>query len=138
MYQIWTKGREFKSIIGSSPGSPSYNHYMRLFVLSGIDILITIPFNVWYFATWFPVAIPWPGWKSIHSGWSHIPLVTLADLTSNPSAFYQFEMSRWIWVAYGFIFFGLLGVSPGARMHYASAWQYLLCWRGGFSRKSSR
>jgi Pheromone A receptor len=139
MYHIWTGGREVKSILGCSTGSPSYNHYTRLLMLSGIDILVTIPFNIWYFTTWFPI-YPWPGWNAIHSSWSYMTLTT-AELTKIPSMFYEHEITRWMYVVYGFIFFGLFGVVAEVWTYYASAWQYvskIFCWQTGHPRESSR
>jgi pheromone a factor receptor len=126
MYCIWTKGREVKSILGSSssPGSAGYNHYIRLFMLSGIDILITIPFNIWYLTTYFHAPfLPWPGWTAIHTNWSHPLLFPLAKLGSQN--LYQVEAARWVCVVYGLVFFGLFGVATEAKKHYASAWQHV-------------
>jgi hypothetical protein len=93
-------------------------------MLSGIDILvnilITIPFNIWYSTAWFPT-YPWPGWNAIHRNWSYT--------------------TRWMYVVYGFVFFGLFGVAAGARKHYASAWQYvskIFCWQTKLSREPSK
>jgi pheromone a factor receptor len=141
MYRIWTRGRQVKSIISSSTGSPSYNHYIRLFMLSSIDMLFTIPFNIWWFTTYFQVPIlPWPGWKYIHSDWSNILRLTTAELRANPHLLYQVEISRWICVFYGFIFFVFFGVTAEARKHYASPWQTVsktFYRQKGFPRESS-
>jgi pheromone a factor receptor len=140
MYRIWTKGREVKSIISSSTGSLSYDHYIRLFMLSGIDIIITIPFNIWYLTTFFQNPLsPWPGWKVIHSNWSHIASITTVGLRSIPQWFYQFEVTRWMCVVYGFVFFVFFGAAAEARKHYTYAWQYvaqIFSWKTGFSRES--
>jgi pheromone a factor receptor len=141
MYHIWTKGRELKSIISSSTGGPNYNHYIRLFMLSGIDIVITIPFNIWYFTTYFQSPLlPWPGWKSVHSDWSQINAITTAELRRSPRLFYQFEVTRWMCIVYGFVFFVFFGVASEGRKHYMFAWQSILkifCGQRGLSRESS-
>jgi Pheromone A receptor len=142
MHRIWTKRREIMLNLGSSTGSPGYNHYVRLFMLSGIDIAITIPYNIWYFTMNFQYPLlPWPGWKLIHSSWYEILLFATAELRSNPQLFHLFEISRWICVVYGFLFFLFFGVGAEARTHCMSAWQYIskiFCWRIGSSRESSR
>jgi Pheromone A receptor len=134
MYRIWTRGREVKSILASSTGSFDYNHYIRLFMLSGIDILITIPYNIWYLMTLATANIlPWPGWNAIHnSNWSQILLVTLAVLRNFPQSLYRVQVPRWMYVVYGFIFFALFGISDEAMKRYWSAWQYvskIFCWK---------
>jgi pheromone a factor receptor len=126
MYHIWTKRREIKSILASSVGSPGYNHYNRLFMLSGIDIAITIPFNIWYFTTVFQAALPsWPGWKSVHGHFSQIEIFTTAVLNSHLQVLCEMELTRWTSVLYGFLFFLFFGVGAEARKHYLHAWYYI-------------
>jgi uncharacterized membrane protein YoaT (DUF817 family) len=142
MYHIWTNGRHVKSILGSSAEAHGYNHYIKLFALSGIDIFITIPNNIWYFTTFFKFPLsPWPGWKFIHSGWSKIALFTSAELRNiGLEMFYQSEVTRWMCVIYGLVFFGLFGVTAEARERYTSAWQFvstIVCWKTGFLRELS-
>jgi Pheromone A receptor len=135
IYHIWTKRQEVKSILGSNTGGLGYNHYIRLFVLSGIDIVITMPFNIWNFTTWFPVA-PWPGWKFFHSDWSQIPEVPASAWRNPTSSLLLTELPRWMSVLYGLFFFLLFGVGAEARNHYVSAWQYvwtIFCRKTGFS-----
>jgi Pheromone A receptor len=142
MYSIWTKGREIKSNLGSSrTGGPGYNHYVRLFILSGIDIVISMPFNIWYFTSYLSHLSSWPGWKFVHSFGSQVAVSTTAEVRNSPKLLYQFEISRWSCVAYGFVFFALLGVTMEAREHYSSAWRYvskIFCWKTGSLRESSR
>jgi Pheromone A receptor len=111
-------------------------------MLSGIDMAITIPFNIWYCTTWAKVPLaPWPGWKFIHSNWSQVQLLTTVEWRSSPPLSYQVEITRWMNVVYGLIFFGLLGVTAEARKYYAFAWQRVSkTFRGQtqFSRKLSR
>jgi Pheromone A receptor len=138
MYHIWTKGQEIRSIMGSSTDSPDYNQYIRLFMLCGIDSLITISLNIWYFRTWFPT-YPWPGWKLIHSNWSQISFATAAELAGAPQALYQLEIARWVCVGYGFIFFGFFGIAAEARTNYASACRCVskvFWWKTGFPGES--
>jgi pheromone a factor receptor len=126
MYHIWTKGREVKSSLSSSTDGLGYYHYTRVFMLSGIDILITIPFNIWFFTTWFDGGLfPWPGWDGIHSNWSQLPEVPTAVLKAIPQLLYEGEISRWINVAYGLVFFGFFGVATEARVQYVGAWRYV-------------
>jgi Pheromone A receptor len=140
MYHIRTKRVEIKSILGSqvSTGDPSHSHYTRLFMLSGLDMLVTIPFNAWYFASWFPV-VSWPGWNFVHRYRSQVVQITTAELKSTPKYFYQLEVIRWMNVAFGLVFFVFFGVSAEARKHYADAWRYVLktfFWQPGSSQES--
>jgi Pheromone A receptor len=126
MYHIWTRGQEIKSILGSLTGVPGYNHYTRLFILSAINIVVIVPFNIWYFAMWLQTSIGlWPGWKGTHSTWAQINITTTPELTSVPQHFYQIKIPRWMNVVSGLIFFVFFSVTVKARKHYASAWQYI-------------
>jgi Pheromone A receptor len=140
MYHIWTRGQEIKSILSSSIGGLRYDHYLRLFMLCGIDLFVTISLNLWYFRTWFPI-LPWQGWMAIHSAWSQIRIVTTAELEATPSAFYQLEIMRWVCVVYGFLFFCFFGITAEARKRYTSAWtciSKICCWRTELSGESFR
>jgi pheromone a factor receptor len=110
-------------------------------MLSGIDILVTIPFNIWYFTTFFQTPLaPWLGWDAVHGDFSRILTTTNAELRSVPRNLYQVEITRWMCVAYGFVFFGLFGVTLEARNYYASVWQNvskIFYWKTRFSRGSS-
>jgi Pheromone A receptor len=138
MYHIRARRREANSIIRCS--GPDDDHYVRLFMLSGIDLLITIPFNTWYFVTWFPV-MPWPGWKASHSDWAEIPIITAAQWGRTTSGMVYYEITRWIVVVYGVVFFVFFGLNVGARRNYASTWQHvskMLYLRMGFPPELSR
>jgi Pheromone A receptor len=139
IYRIWTNRRETKSILSSSTGNPADNRYNRLFMLSGMDIAIAIPFNIWYFTTNFPL-LPWLGWKAVHRHWSQVFIMNPAVSRTDPRMFYQAEIPRWTCVVYGFLFFFFFGVTAEARRQYASVWKYvskLFCWQAKFSRESS-
>jgi pheromone a factor receptor len=108
-------------------------------MLSAIDIIVTIPFNIWFFTTWSqsPLA-PWPGWAIVHSDWSQISFFTNAELRGAPKLFYQVEITRWMSVIYGFVFFVFFGVAAEANR---PLWQYIskiFHWRKGFPAESSR
>jgi Pheromone A receptor len=137
VYHILTKRRVIKSILSNSTGhgTQGYDHYIRLFLFSGLDILITLPFNIWYFVTWFSI-IPTPGLKVNPHDWSHIPTVTRAQWGSSTLLTMFLELPRWIEVVYGFIFFIFFGVGAQAKRDYASAWKYMT--KTIWQRKSPR
>jgi Pheromone A receptor len=141
MYRIWTTGREIKSILGSSrTGGPDYYHYIRLFILSGVDMVVTIPFILWYTKTYLDYILPWPGLGYLRSLRSQVVVSASADIQSSPRLVYQLELARWNAVLYGLIFFGFFGVSAEAREHYASVWLYVsktFYWKTRFLRGSS-
>jgi len=118
IYHIWTKQRKIKSILNSSAGGIGYNIYIRLFILSGIDLFLALPFNLWYLSTWFPL-LPWPGWSFVHADWSYI----LRIPTSQSSLILKYNFMRWINVAYGIAFLMVFAGGAEARERYGSAWK---------------
>jgi Pheromone A receptor len=124
MYHIWTKRRIVKSMLGSSSGGRlEYDTCIKLFIISGIDILAGIPLNIYAFTTWFPVKA-WPGWKAVHSTWSRIIVLTTAEWKSDPIGRSTVEGIRLTSVGYGFVFF-FFGLSYDAWETYTSGLGYL-------------
>jgi pheromone a factor receptor len=104
-------------------------------MLSGIDLLITIPFNIWVFTAWFPV-FPWQSWASLHADFSRVDTYPAAIWQRNPGIGPSLEVTRWIGVAYAFIFFILFGFTDEARERYAFALQFVAK-KIGYQTKSS-
>ena len=115
-YNIWIRRQTIKSTIGCA-GNLKFSRYIRLFVLSGIDILITIPVNIWAFTTWFPVH-PWLSWTAIHANFSRVDTYPAAQWRGDRSTRMSLEGGRWISVVYALIFFILFGFADEARKHY--------------------
>jgi len=124
IYILWTKQRDVKSILSSSDGGVGYNIYIRLFTLSGIDLLIAVPYNLFDVSTWFPLS-RWPGWTAAHAHWSNIAIITTSDIQQSSAAMVQSEFFRWIYVAYGIAFLVVFAGGAKSRIRYASAWQLI-------------
>jgi pheromone a factor receptor len=89
-------------------------------MLSGLDLLITIPLNIYAFSTWFPIS-PWPGWAAVHSNFSHVERITAVEWRSDAGLLAAVEATRWTSVLYALLFFMFFGVGAEARKHYTSA-----------------
>jgi len=120
--QLWIKRRMLSSLMDTSTGCISSTRYLRLLMLSGIDILITLPFYIWIFTTWFPL-LPWGTWTEIHVDWSVIEVVPAAIWRNDRTAVVSIELTRWISVIYAIIFFIFFGFAEEARKHYRSTLQ---------------
>jgi len=121
IYHFWMKRRTIKTLMGSTRGSVSSSRYLRLLMLSGIDILVTIPLSAWSLSSWIPFAFPWLSFAAIHEGWSRVDgfptsLLFHKTIVSN-------ELIRWIGVLYALIFFLFFGFADEARRHYSSAFE---------------
>jgi pheromone a factor receptor len=101
----------------------NFNRYLKLFVLSGIDVLCTVPFSIWALGFWFPL-IPWPGWKAVHANDSYVDQITAESGRSDHRYFAALEMTRWESVTCAFIFFAFFGFAGEAIRHYKLAMQF--------------
>jgi pheromone a factor receptor len=104
-------------------------------MLSGIDLLFTIPFSIWSIITWFPVQ-PWPGWTTLHADFSRIDKYSATIWRNDIKGLAANETSRWIGVAYGFLFFIFFGFTDEARRHYRLAFQAVFS-KLGYQKASS-
>ena len=124
MYHIWIRRQAAKPVLGYSRGLFNSSLHLRLFMLSGVDLLITIPFNTWVFTTWFPVH-PWMGWTAVHSEISHVFTLSITFWWGRPELRHVVEGVRWISVVYGLVFFLLFGFTDEAMGCYTSILQYI-------------
>lgn len=120
IYHVWVKRRTIRSMQGFSTGSIKFSRYLRLFMLSGIDLLFTIPISAWVFSSWFPV-YPWQGWTALHSNISQVETLPASIWRSDHNDAIAVEATRWFSVAFAFVFFVFFGFADEARKHYVFA-----------------
>jgi pheromone a factor receptor len=94
-------------------------------MLSGMDPLLTIGYNVWVLTTWFPV-FPWAGWTAIHADFSRVDIFPASIWRASHVVLILTELSRWISVINAITFFLLFGMTDEARRHYKSALQFVV------------
>ena len=117
VYHLWIKRRTIRSILGHSTGGPSFSLYLRLMMLSGMDPLLTIPFNAWVLKRWIPV-YPWLSWAEIHDDFSRVDMFPTAFWRLDLTLLIAQEWARWNSVIYAFTFFFFFGMTGEARRHY--------------------
>jgi pheromone a factor receptor len=110
--------------------------YFRLMTLSCLDIIGTIPLNLYYIVKNATLGVrPWISWDNIHRDYSHVILV--------PSSFWKYhhdmaqavELHRWALVMWAFLFFAFFGFAEEARRNYRRAFTSLIS-RIGLSTSS--
>ena len=113
-------------MLGSSTaGGLNFSDYLKLFILSGVDPFLTIPFNVWVFKTWMIPVYPWLNWAEIHYDFSRVDKLSSGYWRSFPSYLIYNEWGRWNSAIYAFMFFSLFGMTNEARRHYKSALKFI-------------
>jgi hypothetical protein len=101
----------------------SYNRYTRLMILCCLEILCTIPLNI-YLIVFERIIVPsyhYIGMEDLHWEFSRIGQVPAVLWLLTPDAIQRFTMQQWLTIACGLVFFGLFGLSEEARTHYRSA-----------------
>lgn len=125
IYHFWIKRRSIRSILASSTGTISVSLYLRLMILSAINLLCTIPLASWDLWTSVALApvVPYPGFNAVHESFSSVEQIPAALWENDFTARSGMEVSRWSSVICAFIFFIFFGFADEARKHYTQAWQ---------------
>ena len=113
---------EFKEIL-SSNSSLNPNRFFRLMALAALEVLCCIPLAITSIvlnATRGEVR-PWISWEDTHWGFSRVDQIPSLIWRSDPTANVSLEMSRWLVVVCGLIFFAFFGFADEAQRHYKLA-----------------
>lgn len=113
---------EFKEIL-SSNSSLNPNRFFRLMALAGVEVLCCIPLAITSIvlnATRGEIR-PWISWEDTHWGFSRVDQIPSLIWRSDPSANVSLELSRWLVVVCGLIFFAFFGFADEAQKHYKLA-----------------
>jgi pheromone a factor receptor len=106
--------------------SANRGRYLRLMVISSIEILGTIPLGTYYIVTTVKMGlVRWKGWAVVHSHYSEVIQVAGFIWRGNSQDAFNLELNRWSLVACAFIFFALFGLSGEAREHYCRLYNSL-------------
>ncbi|KAF8891686.1 STE3-like pheromone receptor, partial [Infundibulicybe gibba] len=113
---------EFKSMVSQSSSQLTSGRYFRLMAIAGLDILCTVPLNVYtIYANLRGNVAPWISWEDTHSGFSRVDQFPSVIWRSDPALELSVEFNRWMLVAMGIIFFLFFGITGEAVKHYKAA-----------------
>ncbi|KAL0575157.1 a-factor receptor [Marasmius crinis-equi] len=104
------------------------SRYLRLMILSVVDILFTIPLGIYvvYIASHGVKLQPWISWEDTHFNWLRI-VQTPALIWRNDKSFEtSIELNRWLSVLCAFLFFALFGFASEAKKHYQIAFWWCM------------
>ena len=129
---------QFREFIASNT-SLTVNRYFRLSALAMTDLLCTVPFAIYllYLNASSGQVEAHYSWTAVHWQYSQIFQVPSLIWRSDPSVMVAMELSRWLSVVCGFIFFAFFGFADEARKQYISAF-WFVAKRIGFQRSSSK
>ncbi|KAI0297994.1 pheromone A receptor-domain-containing protein [Russula brevipes] len=118
IYAFYKRRCRFKEIMSCNPGLDR-NRYIRLMILSSMDILGTIPIGTYYLVYNVQQGVrPWVSWADTHSNYSRVVQVPGFIWQSDPSTVQVLEMFRWSLVVCAFLFFAFFGFAREARQNY--------------------
>ena len=120
IYHLYRRKRQFKDMPVISSGSGSNRSiYIRLMLLSSVEILGTIPLGSFWIAFVIKQGLTkWGSWAEIHSDYSDIQQVPSSIWKNNYGSVVSLELSRWSLVLCAFIFFAFFGLAEEAWKHY--------------------
>ncbi|KAJ7809993.1 pheromone B alpha 1 receptor [Mycena olivaceomarginata] len=128
---------QFKELLSSS-NNLNLNRYVRLMLLAGTDIAMTIPLSIW--VLWVNARIvgisPWISWADTHSNFSRVVQVPGVIWRSDPYTVASLETTRWVTVVCSLLFFAYFGFADEAMKNYRGAW-WSVAKRVGYSGATS-
>jgi hypothetical protein len=99
---------------------PTKNH-ARIFILSCIDILLTVPLGIFFMRNNAQNVNPWLGWDDTHAKFSNIDQFPSIIWRSIPALELGLECTRWSPVLCAVVWFLFFGLDGQAREHYLLA-----------------
>jgi len=109
----------FNSLV-SGNNSMNANRYLRLMMLSVIEMAFTVPisiYSVYISGTSMPMQ-SWVSFSDTHYNFSYVGLIPAAEWTSNSIYKRSIDMTQWLFPVCAFMFFALFGFGNEARKHY--------------------
>jgi hypothetical protein len=117
IYLFYMRERRFRQIMSSAGVTRS--RYIRLMVISAVEILGTIPLGTLYIVKNAKLGVhPWRGFAHTHEHYSRVYQIPASIWKNIPNSVFGLEMYRWSLVLCAFIFFALFGLADEARRHY--------------------
>nr|ALS87617.1 pheromone receptor 1 [Ustilago esculenta]QBH70111.1 pheromone receptor a1 [Ustilago esculenta] len=125
---FWIRRRQFQAVLASSASTINKSRYVRLLMLTAIDMLLFFPVYVGAIATEIKHAIttPYGSWSSVHSGFSQVLSFPAAAIEMQSSFRRNLILSRLVCPLSAYIFFAMFGLGLEARQGYKNAFGRLL------------
>nr|AEY62480.1 pheromone receptor a1 [Anthracocystis walkeri] len=120
---FWIRRRQFQAVLASSASTINRSRYVRLLLLTAVDMLIFFPIYVGTVGKEIreAIVIPYGSWSSVHSGFSHIHQYPASLVMMDPSFKRYLILSRLVCPISGIIFFAMFGLGQEVRQGYRQA-----------------
>ena len=127
--KLYRQRRDVNSFLSSNP-SVSRTSYLRILMLAGADILLTLPLGIVdiYLNVAAALSPPryfpfYPGWDFLHNGWAPVSYSYAELQAQEPVALAQFYFTLWTTPVLAFAIFGLFGLTREARASYRNIYR---------------
>jgi pheromone a factor receptor len=125
IYAFYKRQQCLKEIMAYYSGL-GHGRYLRLMILSSLDLFGSIPLSTFYIVRSAKTAIiPWKSWKDTHENYSHVYQVPKFIWKNDHDMAQALEMYRWSLVWCAFLFFAFFGLAEEARHNYRRAFTFL-------------
>ncbi|KAH8823716.1 STE3-domain-containing protein [Flagelloscypha sp. PMI_526] len=126
-FEKWLAGKDDKQT------ALTRGRYNRLMGLAGIEALCGVPLSAYVLYGDIKGGIePYVSWEWVHVGFSRVDQFPRMQWAMDPAAASAMEMSRWLFVTCGLVFFLFFGFASEARNNYWKA----LAWVAGLFGKA--
>lgn len=112
----------FNTILRGSKTGLSTGRFIRLAALGCSDIILSVPWGVYFLYANAASIQPWLGWDNVHAGWSTVLAIRTEDFFEDPSRIILLFLARWIPVLAAFLFFAFFGLSDDSIAEYSRWW----------------
>ncbi|PWN87045.1 fungal pheromone STE3G-protein-coupled receptor [Acaromyces ingoldii] len=112
--------RQFAAVVASSDSGLNFNKYLRLLVMSGLQVVVWTPVSIYLFVrnqTTLPHK-PYDSWNSVHRHFDMTYSYTKSSGLLTPALLEDLEMGRWIGVCGALVLFLFLGTNIESMNEY--------------------
>lgn len=111
LYWFVLRRRQFSALLHSSGTGLTKRRYIRLMLLSLIEILITWPLNIYVFVynIKYVAFQPYKSWDYVHEGFGKVYILSYEG--NRPATKAALQIGRWAGLAAAIVFFAFFGLS---------------------------
>ena len=117
IYHFIKRKHQLAEVMSSHQGLHR-SRYIRLMLLAGSEMLVTIPYSSFLLSYTFKGGLIKFSWSTLRHNYTHVPQFSTVEWQSNTVEHAIIEMDAWSLVYCAFIFFAFFGFSDEARGHY--------------------
>ncbi|KAI3609865.1 pheromone receptor STE3_Mr4.1 [Moniliophthora roreri] len=126
LHSFYKRRAQFSQLVATT-SAMNTSRYLRLMVLSIVDIMFTLPLGSYlvYVSTNGVPLLPWISWEDTHFNFGRVGLVPALFWRNNSQLSISIEFNRWLGPFCAFLFFALFGFASEAKKNYRLAFWWI-------------